>query len=285
MNKIVVPTDFSTTAGAALRYAFYLAEATGFHLDVVHVHDGYGHSEATDIRKGSMEARQFAQRAIDQFLRFTLPAVAATDEGADTTTVRISSRDVIGSPTDALIAASQEETSRLIVMGGVGSGVVSTVTPYFGSVARAVAEGADCPVLLVPNGQDQPKIERAALAFNTVGELRQISHGFDFLRVPLAPSMRLVHVRDFSEKKEARKEIELMEDILNTGFPGYPVELDLLKPGDTALRLLEYPEEQDISLLVMGRRKRGFLQRLFAGSEVTKVLEYGLVPMLVVPVT
>lgn len=283
MNKIIVPTDFSPTAAAALRYGYFIAEATGYDLEVIHVHDGYGHVESNDVKKGGMEARMSAQRSIDEFIRFTVPATAAggPQEGADVT---ISSHAVIGSPTTALLAASREENTRLIVMGGVGSGTVSTVTPFFGSIARTVAERSECPVLLVPKDYDKQVIERASIAFDVVAGLRETSKKFDFLRIPLKPAMRLVHVRDFDEKVEARKEIALMEDILNTGFPGYPVELDLLDPGVTALQLLEYANKENIDLLVVGHRKKSLLKRLFFGSEVATVLEHGGAPILVIPI-
>lgn len=286
MYKIIVPTDFSPTASAALRYAYFLSEATGLGLEVLHVHDGYGHTEDPNVRKGDLEASMNVQRSIDQFIRFSLKAVQAVATGGpETSDVSISSREVIGSPTDALLTASRKEDTSLIVMGGVGSGVVSTVTPFFGSVARTVAERADCPVLLVPKNYGEPVLQRASIAFDIVGALRETSKGFDFLRVALSPAMRLVHVRDFSEKAEARKEIALMEEILNTDFPGYPVELDLLDPGVTALQLLEYAHDEEIDLLVMGRRKKSYFKRLFIGSEIAPVLEHGGAPMLVVPVT
>lgn len=286
MNKIIVPTDFSATAAAALRYAYFLAEATGLALEVLHVHDGYGHSESPRVRKGDMEAHMSAQRRIDEFIRFNLKVTRAVAAGGvEETDVNISSQEIIGTPTDTLLSVSRRPDTRMIVMGGVGSGVVSTVTPFFGSVARTVAERADCPVLLVPKDYDTPTLNRASIAFDIVSALRETSKRFDFLRVALSPAMRLVHVRDFSEKAEARKEIALMEEVLNTDFPGYPVELDLLDPGVTALQLLEYAHDQDIDLLVMGRRKRSFLKRLFISSEIAPVLEHGGAPMLVIPIT
>jgi nucleotide-binding universal stress UspA family protein len=284
MNKIIVPTDFSPTAAAALRYGYFLAEATGYDLEVIHVHDGYGHVESSRVKKGGMEARMAAQRSVDEFIRFTLPAVADTSQ-PEKNEVNISSREVIGSPTSTLLASSQEEDTCLIVMGGVGSGNVSAVTPFFGSVAQTIAEKAECPVLLIPKDYSEPVLKQASISFDVVAGLRETSKKFDFLRTALTPSMRLVHVRDFSEKVESRKEIDLMEDILNTGFPGYPVELDLLDPGVTALQLLEYANEKNIDLLVMGHRKRSLLKRLLFNSEIAKVLAHGGAPMLVIPIS
>ncbi|TXF84372.1 universal stress protein [Neolewinella aurantiaca] len=282
MNKIIVPTDFSSTAAAALRYGHFLAQATGLELEVIHVHDGYGHSESPDVKKGSMEARQTAQRRIDEFIRFNV--LTPVGEGPAEPEATIGSKEITGAPSDVLIAASRDKTTSLIVMGGVGSGVVSTVTPFFGSVAKTVAKGAECPVLLVPKDYKEPSLKRASIAFDEANGLRETSKGFDFLRIPLKPAMRFVHVRDMSEKTEARKEIGLMEKILNTGFPGYPVELDLLDPGVTALQLLEYTNEQGVDLLVMGHRKRSFFKRLFTHSQTAQVVDYTGVPLLVIPI-
>jgi len=112
MQKIIVPTDFSATATAALRYAYSLAEATGFKLEVVHVHDGYGHAAEAGAEKGSMEVCVAVQRSIDQFIRFArVGAPALAVEGVDEEEVRISSREVVGSPVDVLLAASKEEAT------------------------------------------------------------------------------------------------------------------------------------------------------------------------------
>lgn len=284
MQKIIVPTDFSPTATAALRYAYTLADATGCGLEVIHVHDGYGHAAEAGAQKESMEVSVAVQRSIDQFIRFARIGTPVLAAGGTEEEVFVSSREVVGSPVDVLLAASKEEATTMIVMGGVGSGVVSTVTPMFGSVARSVVEKADCPVLLVPKDFDRPAVSCASIAFDNVAELRQISDGFTSIRKSLWPAMRLVHVRDFSEREEARKELDLMEEKLSNGFPDYAVELDLLDPGITAFRLLEYVDENNVDLLVMGRQKRNFIQRLFVNSEASQVIDHGVIPMLFIPV-
>jgi len=72
MHKIIVPTDFSETAATPLNYASYLADATGYDLEVIHIHDGYGPTDRLIERKGNMAARMAAQQSLDQFLRFNV---------------------------------------------------------------------------------------------------------------------------------------------------------------------------------------------------------------------
>ncbi|MBC6995425.1 universal stress protein [Neolewinella lacunae] len=283
MQKIIVPTDFSATASAALRYAHFLARATGLGLDIIHVHDGYGHTEGVNVRKGDLEAHMTAQRKIDEFVRFTLKLPA--DAPLSASEVIISSREVTGTPVEVIVAASREEGSRLVVMGGVGTGVVSPVTPLFGSVARSVVEQAACPVLAVPAGYDVPALHQVSIAYETVDGLRETSAGFDFLRTALMPTMRMVHVRKAGAEAEAYHLAVGGDQQPETEFLDYPAELDLLEPGATAHQLLEYTEQENIDLLILGRRQRGMFKRLFVSSAITPLLNYSAGPVLVIPIS
>jgi nucleotide-binding universal stress UspA family protein len=84
--------------------------------------------------------------------------------------------------------------------------------------------------------------------------------------------------------REAKVELDLMDEVLDTGFPGFPVELDLLSPGNVTDGLTTYVREYDLDLLVIGRRKQSWVERLFIGTEVSPLLKRIPVPLLVVPI-
>lgn len=287
MLKIIAPVDFSDTSATALKYACQLADRTGLDLKVVHIHDGYGNSDRLVVKKGNPEARAEAMRQMEQFVRFNADPVSFTATAGDHPDERpfIETEEFVGSPTPVLRKLSEDPTTALIVMGGVGSGAVSRVTPLFGSVASSVTMNAACPVLLVPQGADVPDIKVASIAFDTVRDLEEVSDGCRFLREGLEPTMRFVHVRDKNVQREEDKETALLETVLDTTFPGYPVELDLLPPGEVATRLLEYTLESSVDLLILGHRQRGLFKRLFVGSEILPVLEESGTPLLVVPIS
>ncbi|MFK8164014.1 MAG: universal stress protein [Lewinella sp.] len=286
MQRIIVPTDFSATSGVALNYASYLADATGFDLEVLHIHDGYGETDRLVEKKGNMAARMQAQRAIDEFVRFhTDPTTFTGSRDFTTDTLPlIRASEVVGSPADAIIAASKEEGVALIVMGGVGSGRVTRISPVFGSVARAVAMQAPCPVFLIPPGYGKPDIRVVSISFEKVAPLQETSAGMDFLRKALQPKMRFVHVQDTDTTKEAKVELDLLQVVMDTSWPGYPVELDVLSPGLASNQLTDYTLEENVDLLVLGRRKRGFFKRLFISSDTAPLLSSSAVPVLVVPI-
>lgn len=286
MQKIIVPTDFSETSGVALNYASYLADATGYDLEVLHIHDGYGETDRLVEKKGNMEARMTAQRTLDEFIRFNIDPATFTgsrDFVADTLPL-VKSREIVGSPADAIIAVAKEEDTALVVMGGVGSGRVSTVSPLFGSVARSVAMGAACPVFLIPPGYGKPDIRVVSISFEKVAPLKETCKGMDFLRNALKPTMRFVHVEDSNANEEAKVELDLLNTVLDTTWPGYPVELDVLTSGPVSGKLTDYTLEENVDLLVLGRRKRGFFKRLFISSETAPMLIGSAVPVMVVPI-
>ena len=287
MLKIVAPIDFSDTSATAFKYACQLADRTGFDLKVVHIHDGYGSSDRLVEKKGNPEARAEVKRQMEQFIRFNADPTSFTATAGDQADDRpfIETEEHVGSPTPVLRKLSEDPSTAMIVMGGVGSGAVSRVTPLFGSVASSVTMNAACPILLVPQGAEVPDIKVASIAFNTVQDLEEVSDGCRFLRDALEPAMRFVHVRDKDAQQEEGKETELLETVLDTTFPGYPVELDLLPPGAIATRLLEYTLESSVDLLIMGHRQRGFFKKLFVGSEILPVLENSGTPLMVIPIS
>lgn len=287
MPTILVPTDFSETATTAFRFANQLAEKLDYNIEVVHIHDGHTEDERSLNKRGDLRSRAEVQGALDQFIRFNLePQAYVADKESVATERAIRRTDIVGTPTEKIIALSKREEIKLIVMGGVGSGRISSVSPIFGSIARSVALGADCPVLLAPLGGGVPTIKEAAIAFDDVDHLRKVDAGFAEIRNVLQPKMRFVHVQ--SKDKTAigdPAEMELLKTVTNTDFPGYPIEYDALPPGKVSEQLLLYTDEQDVDLLVLGQRKLGFFKRLFIGSETSPVLAGAGIAVLVVPIT
>ncbi|TQD40249.1 universal stress protein [Haloflavibacter putidus] len=57
-----------------------------------------------------------------------------------------------------------------------------------------------------------------------------------------------------------------------------------LKVGETAEEILKYSKEWKADLVVMGTHSRSTLEKLFMGTEATKVLENTTIPVFMVPV-
>ena len=284
MLKIIVPTDFSDTSADALRYGCYLADVTGYMLEAVHIHDGYDGDEAVVIKKGSARVRSRVRDRLEKFvaLHSDTRIFAGTHDDNDVLPLT-KSREVVGMAIGELVRLSKQEDTALIVMGGVGSGIPSQVTPFFGSVAKSVAALAGCPVLLIPSGTGVPEIKHAAIVFDEVSTLVGLSEKTDFLRNELAPAMHFTHVLYRDEVSEDMMELDLVRKILDSDFPDYAVDFNLLPERDVTKALVDYSLKRDIDLLILGRHSRGFLMNLLVKSQIPAIVGSCDVPMLIIP--
>lgn len=284
MSKIIVPIDFSDTSADALRYGCYLADMTGYDLEAVHVHDGYDGDKAVVVMKGSARIRSRVRERLEQFVAKHADSMTFTGtHGDDNNVPLINCREVVGAAIGQLVDLSKKKDSSLIVMGGVGSGIPSRVTPVFGSVARGVAKKAECPVLLIPRNSGVPDIRSAAIAFDEATTLVTLSDATKFLRKALTPDMRFAHVVYRSILNEEAMEYDLLHTMLHSDFPDYAVEFDMLPKGEVTNKLIDYSLEQDVDLLILGRHDRGFLSNLLVSSEIPEIVSTCGIPMLIVP--
>jgi len=140
-HKILLATDFSPNADAALALAIDLALQGPKSLEIVHAYRtgvivlppplellGLPPSGPTlDHLDAALESR--AQRARERGLR-------------------VDARTLVGEPTEAIGDHARETGADLIVIGARGLGLLDRV--LVGSVAAKIIRHAPCPVLVVP---------------------------------------------------------------------------------------------------------------------------------------
>ena len=134
-NKVLYPTDFSTSGQTALEMATSLARDRGATLLVLHVEEppmAYGGGE---LYYGIEEPNR------DELLRM-LHEVKPTDPS-----VACEYRLVMGSPTQTIVETAEQEKVAMIVMATHGRTGLTRL--LMGSVAEEVVRKANCPVLTV----------------------------------------------------------------------------------------------------------------------------------------
>jgi nucleotide-binding universal stress UspA family protein len=137
LRRILVPTDFSLTSAAALRYASALARRFAARVDLLNVADYAGNAAEGDYPIGLV---QTMQNAAHERLRRLL-----TEQDVKELQPGYATR--IGLPAEEIVQYAHEHAIDLIVMGTHGrEGVMRVV---LGSVAEAVVRRASCPVLTV----------------------------------------------------------------------------------------------------------------------------------------
>ncbi|MDP3229180.1 MAG: universal stress protein [Acidovorax sp.] len=150
LKRILVATDFSVCAQAAVRYAAMLARQLESELMVLHVVEAldrrpdFGRSGAKNVVEISVgQAR--SQRRLDRTL-----SLLKTDG------VKTEGRCVTGVPIDVILAMAGEWTVDAIVVGTQGRRGLRRL--MLGSLAEQVVRRAGCPVLTVNRSANHVRV-------------------------------------------------------------------------------------------------------------------------------
>jgi nucleotide-binding universal stress UspA family protein len=152
LNRILVPTDFSDTSTAAVKYGVALAEAFGAQLHLLHVvEQPVPWQLAGEIAMVSAPVDDAERR---RHVEAELAALLTRDERDK---YRVVVATEIGAPFAEIVRYAGREQIDVIVMGTHGRGAIAHL--LIGSVAENVVRKAPCPVLTIPTrGHDFVKL-------------------------------------------------------------------------------------------------------------------------------
>lgn len=140
-KRILVPTDFSEPAGAALDYAKTLAQALGASLHILCVMDDPmpGFKMPDHVCSIPAIRRQLEAEAKEQLAKLLTPE--------ERTAFRAELTAEWGNPYAKVLDFASKHDIDMIVMGTHGRGGLEHV--LIGSVAERVVRQASCPVLTI----------------------------------------------------------------------------------------------------------------------------------------
>lgn len=142
IRRILVPTDFSEPAEAALRYGKALAEEFGSTLHLMHVvPEPYIYPWGTEISTMPL---------VDLLTSSETQAAERLKTLVDDTGAlkgRVKTSTAIGTPVDRILQQVADDGIDLIVMGTHGRGAVGHL--LLGSVAERIVRRSPVPVLTV----------------------------------------------------------------------------------------------------------------------------------------
>ena len=140
IQRILVPTDFSEPADAALDYAVDLSKTLGASISLVHVFDELLDSAFSLDHYVPLpaETRTEILKDVRGRLAERVARTGRPDAAADV---------LVGSPARAIVDTARQQEADLIVMGTHGRHGISHL--LLGSVAERVVRTADCPVLTI----------------------------------------------------------------------------------------------------------------------------------------
>ncbi|MEX0723538.1 MAG: universal stress protein [Gracilimonas sp.] len=185
-----------------------------------------------------------------------------------------------------ILNAAKELQADLLILGHRGQNRVSEF--FLGSVASEIIQRAEMPILLL-RISDDPENNEVSICKNLTREI-------------LLPT-------DFSKNSDKAMEVfenEKMRDskvtILNVQTTPSPGKKDWLeeranylkkigvkevssetKHGNVWVEITEYADKKDMSMIVMGAQGKGFVERLFVGSNSMRVARFTSKPLLLIP--
>jgi nucleotide-binding universal stress UspA family protein len=141
--RILVATDFSSTAHAAFRTALDLAKALGATVEVVHVRTPLGNIETAGILPGSGREREIEDE-IDANLTVLRDQALAAGVACITSSLE-------GTAHVSIVAHAQHIGATLIVVGTHGRTRLSHAV--LGSIAEKIVQHTSVPVVVIPRGE------------------------------------------------------------------------------------------------------------------------------------
>lgn len=285
---IVVGTDGSDAAQAAVEYAADLAARRSAPLRVVHAFEPSEYEMRPPVdwhRDRHGVARNAAQRMLDdtlEVLTMVYPQMQVR--------VRLEPGLAVG------VLVEESRNADTVVLGSRGSG--GFVKLLLGSTPLAVAAQSHCPVVAVPApkdsspdrhgvvvGVDRTPGSECALeyAFRVAAEtgepLLAVRAWSEPFRVMTGLRLPLLHDPDVVREQEGH---DLMDTVVRwqEKFPGVTVTAEVVV-GHAAKVLLDL--SRDARLLVVGCRGQGDIRAALVGSTSHAVLHHTEVPVAVVP--
>lgn len=295
-NRILLATDFSPSAAAALRYAAALARLSPATLQVLHV---------VDTRVAALSRWTDVFRATE---------VLATKTATETETFQTLLNDPAlagltvvptvqhGHPADHIVDVAANVD--LLVLGTQGTTAGSMV----GTVARQIVHRSAVPVLLVPptchvpvpptSGTAPLPVQRLVLALHVVEYAPQALELSRTIATLCHASLSVLQVLDPTRFRSYVLDAggglaynldgtyallqKRLEDVVPEAF--VPALERLVVIGDTAKAIVQHVRDRQADLAVLSVHPYGGLKQVFTPSTVDALLDQIPCPLLAVPI-
>lgn len=277
MIQILLPTDFSTAALRAARYALSIKWPPYTRFIVYHTYTPF-QSAFYSQRQREEEGKEYEKKLLHKLenVRKTLQKLFPRkyleiylDHGAE--------------PGHITRFATKSKIS-LIVMGTTGATGLAEKT--VGTVTSGVIQNSKIPVLAVPEKYRTKALED--ILFTTNFSIHD-ANCFRWLKNwPLKRTTRIHFLHVSTRKEDVKRDELLMDDfkrlILDGPVNAKNLHFKSLLGMDLEERILSVGHKLKIDLMVMCRGKRdNFFQRLFHSSLTSQISFHTKVPLLVIP--
>lgn len=251
MNKILVPTDFSSSSKFALQFAEELSKILDLDIDLLHVY----HTKMAEMEGMLTEIEGY------KYYKSQINQMANASPLKD----RISTSVLEGFAVDVILPISGNYDC--IVMGSKGQGALKKI---LGSVSIELAKAASCPVIIIPEGHKRPQIKTIGYAYDDgIDCAYQISNLLKSREVQIFP----FHV---VEQNGGDPRIFETLNVVKLGDKHFEVHADKVDEGINAIC-----SKMNLDAVIMEREKHSFFDMLFTKSDTITALRNVKTPIII----
>ncbi len=278
MKNILVPTDFSTTAKNAARYALQLAAQIG--APKVIFYNAYSAPIIVDPMVPAVQLlnednlKKDSQDALDKFQLFVkafCPKGCVVETYCEYALLN-----------NGLNEVCEKTNSELIVMGITGGGLLTE--KLIGSNTLSVAKHSDVPVIIVPANSRYTSIEEVML-------LSDFDKADD--KIPMNPIRRIIELTKakffvFNIEKEVDEYgVTYPSNVLGESYAVHTLLQDLnpeyhfTKNQHYMQAIDDFVKEHHIDLIITIPQKHSFFEKLFSSSHTKMLAFHSHIPLMV----
>jgi nucleotide-binding universal stress UspA family protein len=275
IKTILLPTDFSTTANNAMRFALEFGGSTP-HYILFHAYMPYESVFGGDV---SAKENQAELEEVKAELEKRRLAMLAINPNANVSVVAEK-----GVESRCMLSFVKKQGVDLILMGTIGATGIKE--KLLGSVTADIIAKSTCPVIAVPSTYRFKGVSKVLMP--TGFRLQDIDAArflFGF-SVTKNADLHFIHVGKGKQPSAAENELmETFQKTVNTLIRNKKRYITWHVGDEAASQIAAISEKEKPDLLVMTTYKRkGFFDRIFHASTTRKVAHHTRIPLLVFPV-
>lgn len=268
MSTILFPTDFSDNARNAFDYGISLFGKEHKYI----LFNAY--EEPMSTATSMVSLRDVLQEASEDSLREEMSFINEKYPG-----LKIDTVSEYGDPIFSVTNYAKSHSIDLIIMGTAGATGLQKI--FLGSVATAVIEKANCPVIVVPKGYEFEPLRRVLFTTDLLNEEGdKLPQVLVELVTKTKSQVTVLTVNASSEEvDEARAESGFA---LHMAMHDFPHKFEVVVGEDIQREIQNFARDNEMQLLVTTPRKSGWFQRLLNPSISKELAEHLEIPMLAI---
>lgn len=268
MKTFVVPTDFSDVAKEALLYACHLAKESDAQLIILNCYRLPSSQSLVMIDLKDILEKDSISGLSNQ--------IALIRERTEFNQIQIITESFYGFLAEGLDYIIKKHTPDLVIMGTTGAN--SLGNKILGSNTTHVIKKIKTPILVVPEKAEWEKWSNVVIAsdfhFNgEVNSIKQVKKIVNGMKV----NLDVLHVLDktHSENNFEKSESQMLSLLEESKVAFYYEPAENITEG-----IISFIQKHDLDLLVMFKRKHGFLEQLFQQSATKNLALHSTCPVL-----